>query len=148
MLTAPPGANDVAPPVGRPQVYLTFAIVLYVRLIKTSVLPWIFVSFWGDLTEPKRTKLVACFVAFNVRIAGVIVLLPAFLTNFGVERGLEFAATGGPRCDMAAADRTNAAGFYAASCWLVTLLIWEVNFLSDLQVRARSARKRPVCRAG
>eukprot|EP00035_Acanthoeca_spectabilis_P007241 m.134244 g.134244 ORF g.134244 m.134244 type:complete len:121 (+) comp13859_c0_seq2:941-1303(+) len=39
----------------------------------------------------------------------------------------------GRRCNVDAPDRANAAGFYAASCWLVTLLLWELSYLPNLQ---------------
>jgi hypothetical protein len=46
----------------------------------------------------------------------------------------DFEATAdGRRCNLNAPDKTNAGGFYAASCWLVTLLIWEVLYLPNLQ---------------
>lgn len=87
--------------------------------------PPICVSLWQQI---------GCFVALNVRLAALIVLLPSFYSRFTIEHGLTFQATADSRwCDAHAPDRVHAAGFHAAACWLVTLLIWEVTFLPNLQ---------------
>eukprot|EP00035_Acanthoeca_spectabilis_P007243 m.134288 g.134288 ORF g.134288 m.134288 type:complete len:194 (+) comp13859_c0_seq8:195-776(+) len=66
-------------------VYLTFAIVIYERLLRDTVLPWAFSWFWGDLTPEKQRKMVGCLVALNVRLAGLIALLPSFVSNFDMD---------------------------------------------------------------
>lgn len=39
-------------------VSLTLAITVFVRLLQTSVLPWVFPSFWDPLPEDKKLKMV------------------------------------------------------------------------------------------
>jgi len=113
-------------------VYLFFAIVVYERVLRETVLPFTFPHFWAELTEAKRAKLVGSVVALNVRFAGLVALTPSLLYNFSLD-GLEYNATDGQRCEPMAPDRLYAAGFYSAGCWLVTLLIWEVAYLPNLQ---------------
>ena len=46
-------------------VSLTLAITVYVRLLESSVLPWVFPSFWEPLPEEKKLKMV-CYVVVLV----------------------------------------------------------------------------------
>lgn len=114
--------------------FLFVTIVLHARIIKDFLLPWCCPEYWAKATEEKRRKITSQILAMVIRFASLVVLIPTMFTNYTTD-GIRFRARNHfmDRCNVDEFDAQNVAGLWSGTVWLITLLVWEMGYIPNLQ---------------